>query len=183
MSNNNEISLRENIELILNTEPYLFDQAIDDNHLELTKLKILENIDSPFFDSINNLVPCHHAKEIVNVLFDYYANKFIEKDLKPTRKINKDKRTIQEFINLLSNNYIYNNDLERNYTNKSTDKAVYDYCQKLLDDLETKRFKESLIYSSSEFEYTKSDTKKLFNSLRKIYKITTLDVTQFINMI
>lgn len=187
-----EQSLRETIFNILNKEPYKSNANIKENSVAETNQKIKDLVDGAYFTPFDENLPNIYAKDIIHLLWAYYTNIYIteNKQNKPfptqtSKEIKKDIHTTQSFIDMMKKNCIYNNDLERNFTNKQDDKFVYDYCKSIIRDLECKRFKKSQAYKISQLKASKSEIKAFFEDIRKEYPQFKKqdDIKQFIDSI
>jgi len=169
-------TLRETILNMLDNEPYTSKKIIENNPLDDTVNDVKDIINNPLFDSIDKFVSPLYAKKIVHLLWEYYSNIYIAEDkenqpfkTQVSKEIDKDIKTIKKFIVMMEENFIYNNDLERNYTNKQDDKFVFDYCKNLINDLENKQFKKSYRYKSTKFKANKNNIKEFFEQIKKEY--------------
>lgn len=165
-------SLIEEIFRILENEPYNFEIIDTRNYIKEDVIKIKKVINHTYFNVFNNKLSNIYAKRIVHILYSYYSTQYLDTTIntlknkrRPDKDILYDIEIINSFLNLLEKNNIYINSIERNYHNNKDGKFVYDYCKNLIDDLEKKEFKKSLLYKRSQIRTTKKDVISVFNTI------------------
>lgn len=182
-------ALKETILTILDNEPYKRMSIIED---EPFIHKIKKVVNHTYFKPFDEIISNTYAKDIVDLLWNYYIDTHIKNnqenklfdinkegiliEKRVDKKIKKDITTVRSFLNLMQENSIYNNSIEATYTNKQDVKFIYDYCQKIIEDLETKKFDISMTYKITQLEITlKQDVKQFFKELIKEHNLNIQD--------
>lgn len=87
-------------------------------------------------------------------------------DKQVSKEVKKDIKTIENFLQLMVKNNIFNPS-ENNQQSKEEDEFVYKYAIDLLEDLRSKTYLKSTIYSFTKFNISKEDINGFFRDVLK----------------